>query len=154
MLPVSWFYRERKATTLGRGLSRFWAAWASLGLPPRRQVQLEVVGRRSGRPHRLALVVAKYEGREHLVSMLGEGEWVKNVRAAGGEAFIVSGRRRKVSLQEIPVGERAPIIQAFLRSAPGGRPHLGLDANATLAECDSVAPGTPVFRVVRNTLAT
>ncbi|MBU6424261.1 MAG: nitroreductase family deazaflavin-dependent oxidoreductase [Chloroflexota bacterium] len=134
---------------MGRGLSRFWAAWASLGLPPYRQVQLEVKGRRTGRPHRLALVVARYQGQEHLVSMLGEGEWVKNVRAAGCEAFIVSGRRRKVSLQEVPVAERAPIIQEFLRRAPGGRPHLGLGANATLAECEGVASTTPVFRVVR-----
>ena len=80
--------------------------------------------------------------------MVGEGEWVKNVRAAGGEAYLLSGRRRKVSLQEVPVDQRAPIIQEFVRLAPGGRPHIGLGTTATLSDCEKVAPSFPVFRIV------
>ena len=87
-IPVSWFYKSRRATGLGKSFSRFWSAWASLGLPPRRQVGLEVKGRRTGRPHTLALVIAGHEGEQYLVSMLGECEWVKNVRAQG-EAQII-----------------------------------------------------------------
>jgi len=115
-IPVSWFYKSGRATGLGQAFSRFWSAWASFGLPPRRQVGLEVKGRRTGRPHTLALVIAGHEGEQYLVSMLGECEWVKNVRASG-EAHIISGRRRKVKLEEVgstqpsrlpnPVSERA-----------------------------------------------
>lgn len=81
------------------------------------------------------------------MSMIGEGKWVKNVRAARGEAEIVGGRRRKVTLEEVPVDRRAPIIQAFLRAARGGRPHIGLGATASLADCERVAPDFPVFRI-------
>src|SRR5215469_16252891 len=75
------FYKSGRATGLGKAFSRFWSAWASFGLPPCRQVGLEVKGRRTGRPHTIALVIAGYEGEHYLVSKLGECEWVKNVRA-------------------------------------------------------------------------
>ena len=125
VIPISYFYQSGRATALGRSFSRFWAAWASLGLPPRRQVGLEVKGRRTGRPHTLAVVVAGYQGEWYLVSMLGECEWVKNVRTQG-EAYIISGRRRKARFEEVPVEGRAPIIKEYLRLAPGARPHIGL----------------------------
>jgi len=146
-IPVSWFYKSGRATGLGKSCSRFWSWWASLGLPPYRQVALEVKGRRTGRPHTLALVIAGHEGEQYLVSMLGECEWVKNVRAQG-EAQIISGRRRKVRLEEVPIERRAPIIKEYIRLAPGGRPHIGLGSTATLADCQRVAPNHPVFRIL------
>jgi len=91
IIPISWFYKNGKATALGQAFSGFWAAWASLGLRPRRQVGLEVKGRTTGDAHTIALVVANFEGEEYLVSMLGQCEWVRNARAAG-EAVIVAGR--------------------------------------------------------------
>jgi deazaflavin-dependent oxidoreductase (nitroreductase family) len=148
VIPVSWFYKGGRGTALGRAFSRFWAAWASLGLPPHRQMGLEVKGRRTGRPRRLAVVVARHEGQEYLVSMVGEGEWVKNVRASGGEAYLISGRLRKVSLQEVPIDRRAPIIKEYVRVAPGGRPHIGLGSTATITDYVRVAPNYPVFRIV------
>lgn len=148
VIPVSWFYRAGTATALGKAFSRLMAAWAALGLPPRRQVGLEVKGRRTGRPLRIAVVVAKREGHQYLVSMLGEGEWVKNVRAAGGEAYMISGRRRKARLQEVPADQRAPILKEYVRVAPGGRPHVGLSPSASEAEFERVASKFPVFRIV------
>ena len=147
IIPVSCFYKSGRATGLGKAFSRFWSAWASLGLPPRRQVGLEVKGRRTSRPHTVALVIAGHEGEHYLVSMLGECEWVKNVRSSG-EADIISGGRRKVRLEEVPVESRAPIIKEYLRLAPGGRPHIGLGTSATLADCQRVAPAHPVFRIL------
>jgi deazaflavin-dependent oxidoreductase (nitroreductase family) len=147
IIPVSCFYKSGRATGLGKAFSRFWSAWASFGLPPRRQVGLEVEGRRTGRPHTVAVVIAGYEGEHYLVSMLGECEWVKNVRAQG-EAHIISGRRRKVKLEEVPIDHRAPIIKEYVRLAPGGRLHIGLGTTATLADCQRVAPNHPVFRIV------
>jgi hypothetical protein len=147
IIPVSCFYKSGRATGLGKAFSRFWSAWASFGLPPRRQVGLEVTGRRTGRPHTVALVIAGYEGADYLVSMLGECEWVKNVRASG-EAHIISGRRRKVRLEEVPIERRAAIIKEYIRLAPGGRPHIGLGTTATLADCQRVAPNHPVFRIL------
>lgn len=147
IIPVSCFYKSGRATRLGKAFSRFWSAWASFGLPPGRQVGLEVKGRRTGRPHTVAVVIAGYEGGHYLVSMLGECEWVKNVRVSG-EAHIISGGRRKVGLEEVPIERRAPIIKEYLRLAPGGRPHIGLGTTATLADCQRVAPHHPVFLIL------
>jgi hypothetical protein len=93
------------------------------------------------------VVIAKHAGQSYLVSMLGECEWVWNVRSEG-HAHIIDGRRHLVRLEEVPVEQRAPIIKEYLRLAPGGRPHIGLDETATIAACDHVAPGHPVFRIV------
>ena len=147
IVPVGWFYRDGRATAAGRAFSRFWAAWASLGLPAFGQVGLEVLGRKTGRPLRVAVVVVRYEGEKYLVSMLGECAWVKNVRARG-EAALIGRRRSQVRLEEVPVGRRAAIIQEFVRVAPGARPHVGLGADATLAACERVAGRHPVFRIV------
>lgn len=75
-------------------------------------------GRRTGRPHTVALLIAGYEGEHYLLSMLGECEWVKNGRASG-EAHIISGRRRKVKLEEVPIERRASIINEYIRLALG-----------------------------------
>jgi deazaflavin-dependent oxidoreductase (nitroreductase family) len=146
LIPLSRFYRERKATWLGKVFSRFWAVWSALGLPSFRMVELELTGRKTGKPVRLAVVVAKLAGNEYLVSMLGECAWVRNARA-NPDSTIVRFRRRAVRLEEVPVGERAPIIQAYLRVAPGGRPHIGLGADATLTACEHAAANHPVFKI-------
>ena len=49
-------------------------------------------GRRTGRPYTLAVVVAKHEGQQYLVSMLGECELVKNVRAMERQSGWESGK--------------------------------------------------------------
>jgi hypothetical protein len=144
-LPL--FYRGANATALGKMLSRFWSTWASLGLPPWRQAGLELKGRRTGRRHVIAVVIAKNPGGQYLVSMLGECEWVRNARAQG-EGWIISRQRQKIRLEEVPVDLRAPIIKAYLRLAPGARPHIGLGKEATLEDCKVVAPRHPVFRIV------
>ena len=145
--PRSLSYRGSNATALGKAFSRFWATWASLGLPPWRQVGLELKGRRTGHRHVIAVVIAQYAGAEYLVSMLGECEWVRNARAQGG-AWIITRKRRKVRLEEVPIDLRAPIIKEFLRLAPGARPHIGLGKEATLGDCEGVAPRHPVFKIV------
>jgi len=48
---------------------------------------LEVKGRRTGRPHTLAVVVAGHQGQQYLVSMLGECEWVNS---CGPKAKFIS----------------------------------------------------------------
>jgi len=63
---------------------------------------LQVKDRSSGRLRATVLVVARYRGQRYLVSMLGDSsEWVRNVRAAGGRAFIKRGRSHPVTLAEI-----------------------------------------------------
>jgi len=112
---------------------------------------LEVAGRKSGRIFSLPVVIAIVEGQRYLVSMLGENvQWVQNVRAAGGRAVLRSGGREEVQLEEVPAGQRAPILRAYLQQAPGARPHVPVNKDAALAEFQRVAAAFPVFRLASN----
>src|SRR4030081_1078169 len=56
---------------------------------------LEVTGRKSGLPRRTPVNLLTVDGHQYLVSPRGEGEWVRNVRAAGGRLDLLLGRRRE-----------------------------------------------------------
>lgn len=141
-------YRGGRGNATARRFARFWAVVQGAGLLPRRWVTLEVPGRRTGRPTRFPLGMADRDGRWYLVSMLGNDcNWVRNVRAAGGAVTIRRGRARRRQLVEIPVADRAPILQRYLRKVPGGRPHIPVAPDAPLAEFAAIAERYPVFRV-------
>jgi hypothetical protein len=94
-------------------------------------------------------VVADYDGEQYLVSMLGEKSgWVPNIRAAGGKAVLKHGRRREVDLVEVPVGERAPILKAYIQRAIGARPHFEQSPDDPVEAFEPVADRYPVFRIV------
>jgi deazaflavin-dependent oxidoreductase (nitroreductase family) len=112
---------------------------------------LEVVGRTTGAPVSLPVVVADYGGDDYLVSMLGdEAQWVRNVRAADGHAVLRRGRREAVELHEVPAALRGPILRRYLDLAPGARAHVEVDRRAPDAEFVRVAPDYPVFKVTRS----
>ena len=80
--------------------------------------------------------------------MLGDGsEWVRNVRAAGGEAFIKRSRSRPAMLTEIPPRERAPILKAWCQVATSGRQHLPVPHDAPVPAFEAIAADYPVFRI-------
>jgi len=143
-----WLYRGQRPNWIARMLNRAWAVAASLGVASNYLVTLEVTGRKSERTVSLPLVVAVVDGQRYLVSMLGENvHWVQNVRAAGGRAVLRSGGREEVQLEEVPAGQRAPILRAYLQRAPGARPHLPVNKDAPVADFEQVAAAFPVFRV-------
>ena len=143
-----WFYDGGRPNLIARLLDRVTAALSARGVGPGYLVALEVSGRRSGRIVSLPLVVATFGGERCLVSMLGEEvNWVRNVRAAGGEATISHGRREEVRLEEIAVDRRAPVLKAYLQRASNARAHLPVHKDAPLAEFKRVAHRFPVFWV-------
>jgi deazaflavin-dependent oxidoreductase (nitroreductase family) len=118
-------YAGGRADPTARRLSHFWAAAFRLGLLPRRWVTVEVAGRSSGRPVRFPLGMANSGGDWYLVSMLGENcNWVRNVRAAGGQAVLRRRSAVRCQLVEVPAAERAPILKRYVEQVPGGRPHI------------------------------
>ena len=109
---------------------------------------LEVRGRKSGQIRSTPVVVTTVEGERYLVAMLGpDSEWVKNVRAAGGEAALRHGGRQPVRLEEVPPEQRAPVLAEYVRIATSGRRHIPVAPGASLAEFDAVAHLYPVFRI-------
>ncbi len=142
------FYRGRRPTRLGKLVSRFEAWLAGMGMTPPILLTLQVRGRTTGRLRTNVLVPTTVGGQRYLVSMLGDGsEWVKNVRAAGGEALVKRGRSRPVRLMEVPPNERAPILKAYCVVASSGRHHFPVPPDAPLSAFEAIAADYPVFRV-------
>lgn len=145
-------YRGKRAGSVARVLNRVQAQLAARGIGPARVVTLDVRGRRTGRTISLPVVVADYHDGRYLVSMFGESStWVRNVRAAGGDAVIRHRTRQPVHLQEVAADQRAPILKRYLVVAPGARPHIPVDPAAPLSEFERIAADYPVFQLVTGT---
>jgi len=142
-----WLYSGKRPNWIARILNREIAKSASKNISPDGVVALEVVGRKSGRIVSFPVVMTVVEGQRYLASMLGESQWVRNVRTAGGRAVLRSGGYEKVQLTEIPASERARILKVYLHAAPGARPHVAVDMDAPIEEFEKVAADYPVFRV-------
>jgi deazaflavin-dependent oxidoreductase (nitroreductase family) len=141
-------YRGGRPNRVARVLNRIGATMAAAGLPPHRQVTLEVRGRRSGAVISFPLVIAEVDGERYLVSMLGEdANWVRNVRAADGRAVLRHGHREQIRLEEVAPERRGPILRHYLALAPGARAHVPVDRHAPDDELARVAAGIPVFHV-------
>ncbi len=144
-----WIYRGGHPNALARAINRGWAMLHALGVAPNYLVTLEVTGRRSGRTISFPLVMAVVDGERYLVSMLGaDAAWVRNVRAAGGQAVLRHGRTERVRLEEVPVEQRSRVLKAYLQRAPGAQPHVPIDKDAPLEEFEAIAAQFPVFHVL------
>jgi hypothetical protein len=144
-----WLYRGRRPNWIARLMNRFAATLASSSVANASGlVALEVTGRTSGRTVSLPLVMVVVDGQRYLASMLGDDvQWVKNIRAAGGQAVLRDHGRNEVHLEEVPANQRAPILREYLQHAPGARPHVAVDKDAPLSDFERIAPAYPVFRV-------
>jgi deazaflavin-dependent oxidoreductase (nitroreductase family) len=109
---------------------------------------LEVKGRQSGQPRRVPVNLLDVEGRQYLVSPRGEGQWVRNVRAAGGQLDLLLGRRREHrQAHELPDADKVPILRAYLRrwKAEVGVFFDGVGPDSTEEQIMAIAPKHPVF---------
>jgi hypothetical protein len=144
-----WLYAGGRPGLLARWLNRAFAAVHASGLAPSHWVTLEVVGRRSGRTLSFPLVMVVLDGERYLVSMLGcDVAWVRNLKAAAGHAVLRHGGAEPVRLAELAREQRAPVLKAYLKRAPGARPHIPVDKDAPLAEFAAIAEQIPVFRIL------
>jgi len=137
-----------KPTPVTRLVNSVMGWFASMGLGPRDLVTLEAKGRRSGQVHSTVVTPVELEGQRYLVSPRGGTEWVRNVRAAEGEAAIRHRGRKRVRLEEMPVDQTAAIIQAYLKKTKmATKQHFGIDPDAPLQEFESIASRHPVFKI-------
>ena len=121
---------------------------SGLGLTRQILLTLQVKDRSTGRLYETILAVARYQAQRYLVLMLGDNsEWVQNLRAAGGQAFIKRGGSYPVTLSEIPAKERAPILKAWCQVSTSGRQHLPVLHQAPISDFEAIAEYYPVFRI-------
>jgi hypothetical protein len=73
-------------------------------------VPLVVRKRRTGGEQRVPVIPVEVAGARYICTPRGETDWVRNLRAAGGEATLGG---EQVRATEIPAGERAPILAAY-----------------------------------------
>lgn len=146
-----WMYRGNRPGWIAKLLNVFWGWAHSAGLVAENWVTLEVVGRKSGKIISFPIVIALHNGERYVVSMLGkDAQWVKNLYAADMKAHIQRNGRTEITLEEIPVNERAPILKTYLQQAPGARPHMPVDKDAPLTEFAAVVEEFPAFRILGN----
>jgi len=117
------------------------------GIGPPAQHLLSIAGRRSGLTRTTPVALVTVGGNRYLVAGFAGSDWVSNARAAR-RAQLRRGRVvEDVTLTELPVGARGPVLRAFAREVRGGRPFLGISAHASDAELRASAAAHPVFRV-------
>lgn len=80
---------------------------------------LAVRTRTTGRTQTLPVNVFSHGGREYLVSVRGESQWVRNLRAAGTCELRRRGTARQLAVAEVPSSERGPIVEAYRKRWSG-----------------------------------
>jgi deazaflavin-dependent oxidoreductase (nitroreductase family) len=137
-----------KPSPLVKAMNSVFGHLASWGLIPGDTALLQVKGRRSGQTRSNAVTWVEHDGQRYLVAPRGNTEWVRNVRAAGGEAILKRRKIERVRLEEVPVEQRAPIIKSYLKkTALVTKREFGIDPEAPLEEFEKIADRHPVFRI-------
>ena len=111
---------------------------------------LEVKGRKTGALRRTPVNLLVVGDTAYLVAPRGEAEWVRNVRAAGGQLDLLVGRRRTHYVAtELVDDEKVPVLRAYLQrwKAEVGGFFEGVGPNSTDEEVAAIAPKHPVFAI-------
>ena len=121
---------------------------------------LTVRGRKSGKPIETPIAIFVQEGKSYLIASYGIVNWVRNLRAAGGEATITRSRRtEKIHAVELSPEAGTPILRESVRSGPPGipdviirvfrsffvLPYLNVNVDSSLEEFEREVLTHPVF---------
>lgn len=121
---------------------------AKVGLTPSDYVQLEVVGRRTGKVYATPVNLLELDGRRYLVAPRGHTQWTKNARAAGQVTIRHGRHRQSLVALELPVQARPPLLKAYLeRYVSTVQRFFGVRAGAGLAAYAAIAAQHPVFEL-------
>ena len=109
---------------------------------------LSIPGRKTGKLRSTPVSLLHVNGQRYVVTGF-ETQWVKNARKVGRGILARGRKKEQVTLVELPVEERPPILREFPRQVPHGVPFfekiLTLPGDPeTLA---AAAPRCPVFRL-------
>lgn len=123
---------------------------------------LMVRGRKSGRLIETPISIFVQEGKRYLIAPYGVVNWVRNLRAAGGEATLIRGRNsEKIQAIELEPALAALVFRESIRSGPEGIPpvfarmyvrftlskYMNIAVDASLEEFEREVLAHPVFLV-------
>lgn len=109
-----------------------------------------VKGRKSGQMRSTAVAPLTAGGQRYLVAPRGNTQWVRNLRAAGGEGELRLGRKvEPFTATELDDEAKPEILRAYLRryAFEVGAFFDGVGAKSPEAELRRIAPRHPVFRI-------
>lgn len=116
---------------------------------------LTVRGRTSGQPRTAAVDLYEHDGRRFLIATHGEGNWVRNLRAAGAGSLSLGRKHQPFTATELTPEAGGPIIKSVLAPILSSRgirsstlrDHLGITAWSPIADFVNVARSHPVFEL-------
>ncbi|BBH67489.1 hypothetical protein ACTI_41740 [Actinoplanes sp. OR16] len=112
---------------------------------------LTVAGRRSGVPRPTPVSPLTLSGHRYVVAGLPEGDWARNVRAAGRGELSAGRRSVPVTLHEVQDPQvKQRVMRAFPKEVPGGVPFfvkLGLVGRGDPEEFAAAADRVAVFEI-------
>jgi deazaflavin-dependent oxidoreductase (nitroreductase family) len=140
--PPGWFTRNvanrAVAFLTGRGVSLLGSR------------VLAVRGRSTGEWRTTPVNLLEHGGRRYLVSARGEGQWVRNLRAAGTGELRVGRRAEAFRARELSDEEKVPVLRAYLKrwKLEVGAFFDGVGPESSDAEIRAVAGRHPAFEVL------
>ena len=134
-------------TRLRRLGNKMIAPLARLGIAGRRTHVLTVPGRKTGVPRSTPVQLLFLDGQRWLVAPYGEGDWVRNARAAGAVELTRARKTERVEVDEVGPGEAAPVLREYLRQTSIVKPYFDATASSPLEAFAAEAARHPVFRL-------
>jgi deazaflavin-dependent oxidoreductase (nitroreductase family) len=120
-----------------------------IGIRPAGAQTLAVVGRKSGQMRTNPVNPFELDGRTYLLAPRGNTEWVRNLRAAGGNGELRSGRKaRHFHATEVDDADKLPLLRLYMdKWAWEVKSFLEIDPKAPDEEIRRIAPNHPVFEI-------
>jgi deazaflavin-dependent oxidoreductase (nitroreductase family) len=111
---------------------------------------LAVRGRTSGEWRTTPVNLLELDGHRYLVSPRGEGQWVRNLRAAGTGELRVGRRTETFAARELTDDEKVPVLRAYLKrwKLEVGAFFGGVGPDSTDDELGAEATRHPAFEVL------
>jgi len=111
---------------------------------------LRVPGRKTGELRTVPVNLLTLDATRYLVAPRGETQWVRNLRAAGGQGELLLGRKVEAfASTELTDDEKPPVLRAYLKrwKAEVGVFFDGVSATSSEDDVARIAPKHPVFRL-------
>lgn len=121
---------------------------------------LSVPGRSSGQPRATPVSPLDLDGQLYLVAAFAEADWVKNLHLSGWGILTKGQNSLRVTVAEVSVPERAPILQTFVQqmehlgggsSGPSGHFAFAIGPDEPLEAYTAIVDRHPIFRIVEAT---
>jgi deazaflavin-dependent oxidoreductase (nitroreductase family) len=127
--------------------NRMVAGFHRLGLGVQGSQTLAVRGRKSGEMRTNPVNPFEIDGRTYLLSPRGTTQWVRNLRAAGGQGELRSGRKvRHFHAEEVADSDKLPLLRLYMdKWSWEVKGFMGIDADAPDEELRRIAPDHPAF---------